>query len=104
MPLMKPARSERNFIPTSIGFWSEMDATDGAVVSGNLVHGQALPGGVSRLRLSSTARLRTCAAPLDPGVKVYDQLERPVASCQRWPPSTETSTPPTTPPPVSVAV
>jgi hypothetical protein len=56
------------------------------------------------LPLSSTARVRTVTGPLPATVHVYVHCERPVAGCQVVPPSVETSTPPTTPPPVSVAV
>src|SRR5262245_33833536 len=38
------------------------------------------------------------------GVKVYVQVARPTAGCQVSPPSVDTSTPPTTPPPESAAV
>src|SRR5262249_58810861 len=37
------------------------------------------------------------------GTQVYAHVDRPLAGCH-GPPSTETSTPPTTPPPVSAAV
>src|ERR1700682_1347125 len=43
-------------------------------------------------------------APCTVGVQKYIQDSRPLAGCQVAPPSTETSTPPTTPPPASVAV
>src|ERR1700704_4665632 len=43
-------------------------------------------------------------APCTEGVQKYIQDSRPLAGCQVVPPSTETSTPPTTPPPASVAV
>ena len=57
-----------------------------------------------RLPLSSTARLRIVTAPELPGVQAYVHVPRPLAGCQVGPPSTVTSTPPTTPPPLSVAV
>src|SRR6476646_10584217 len=61
--------------------------------------------GASRLPLSSTARDRIvdvglpCAAG-----QVYVQLVVPVAGCQVVPPSVDTSTPATLPPPESLAV
>ena len=58
----------------------------------------------SRFPLSSAARLRTVTWPLAVGVQVKLQLSRPVAGCQLAPPSTDTSTPPTRPPPASAAV
>ncbi len=43
--------------------------------------------------------------PDDPEVfHVYVHVPRPVAGCHVWPLSVDTSTPPTTPPPVSLAV
>src|SRR6185295_10789341 len=60
--------------------------------------------GCSRLPVSSTARLMMFAAPRTPGLQLNVQLSRPDARRHVDPPSTETSTPPTTPPPLSVAV
>jgi hypothetical protein len=54
--------------------------------------------------LSSVARTMIDADPGDTGVQEYDQEPRPVAGCQVVPPSVEASTPPATPPPLSVAV
>src|SRR5690242_9846812 len=54
--------------------------------------------------LSSVARTRIVADPVVPGRHEYVQEARPVAGCQVAPSSVETSTPPTTPPPVSAAV
>src|SRR4051812_25793128 len=56
------------------------------------------------LPLSSAARTRSVAVPVLPGTQVYVQAPRPAAGCQVAPLSVDTSTPPTTPPPVSVAV
>src|SRR6185437_179209 len=60
--------------------------------------------GVSRLALSSTARVSIVTWPGVLGIQVKDQLPRPVAGCQVCPPSVETSTPATMPPPLSEAV
>ena len=63
--------------------------------------------GVSRLPLSSTARLLMVTVPVPagrPGIAPALTVGRRVAGCQVVPPSAETSTPPTTPPPESVAV
>src|SRR5947209_19518413 len=67
------------------------------------VTGNPAAGG-SRLPLSSTARLWIEALIGREGVHAYVQLLVPVAGCQLLPPSTETSTPATTPPPWSAAV
>jgi hypothetical protein len=53
--------------------------------------------------LSSVARLRIFTVAGELGVNVYDHDSRPVARCQVAPSSVETSTPPTRPPPPSVA-
>ena len=55
-------------------------------------------------RLSSVARLISVTCPLEPGVQLHVQSLVPEAGCQVAPPSTETSTPATTPPPLSLAV
>ncbi len=60
--------------------------------------------GVSRLTLSSAARLLIDSVPTADALKVYVQFSRPLAGCHEAPPSTVTSTPPTRPPPESVAV
>src|SRR6266403_3140127 len=59
--------------------------------------------GVSRLPLSSTARLLIFIEPEVKTVQLYVQLSRPLAGCHVCPPSSEISTPPTTPPPESAA-
>ena len=85
----------------------------GGVVDGvQMLHGHvfardvdARPGpGVSMLPLSSTARLLIRTVPAAGCVVMYVQFAPPVAACHVAPPSTETSTPATTPPPMSVAV
>ena len=111
---MRPSASARNFTPTSTALLSLSDATAGVVPLGQMVQGQvwlpvptvtATPAlGDSRLPLSSVARLRSVKLPELPAAQVYVHVPRPVARCQVVPPSVETSTPPTTPPPVSVAV
>src|SRR6266550_5772197 len=60
--------------------------------------------GCSRLPVSSTARLLMLAVPSTPGRQLNVQFSRPAARRHVDPPSTETSMPPTTPPPLSVAV
>ena len=60
--------------------------------------------GVSILPLSSVARDRIVALPTADGTQEYVHCSRPLAGCQVNPPSTETSTLPTTPPPASEAV
>src|SRR5262249_22016976 len=113
MPVMKPFWSDLNLTPTLTLALSGAEATAGVGLAGQIVQGHAPPApltvtvtpapGVSRFPLSSTARLLivTCPEPFTVQRKVQDP--RPVAGCQVVPPSTETSTPPTTPP-VSDAV
>src|SRR5919199_3808714 len=115
MPVIEPAVSLRNFTPTSVAEASGSAATPGVAVLDQILHVDVpvvpdpmvtdVPAdGVSRLPLSSTARLLIVVEPPHaPAVHEYVQLPRPVATCQVVPPSVETSTPPTTPP-VSVAV
>src|SRR4051812_26472025 len=81
----------------------------GVVFGPQIEHGQVMSTvtpapGVCRLPLSSTARHLIVVDGLPWAVHVYDQLVVPLASCQVVPPSVETSTPATDPPPVSVAV
>ena len=93
----------------------ESAACRGDVPVPQIEHGQVtltvVPAdGVSRLPLSSTARVLIVVdrvAVGDPGVAPGDgvlRLDIVVAGCQVVPPSVETSTPATTPPPASVAV
>ena len=111
---MKPFTSERNLTPSSTAPVSESLTTVGVAELGQIVHGHD-PGvlmtvtvvptpGVSRLPLSSAARVLIVTEPSVAGVHAYVQLSRPLARRHVAPPSTETSTPPTTPPPPSVAV
>src|SRR3954452_10038871 len=60
--------------------------------------------GLSMLPLSSTARVRTVLEGAPWAIQVNDHELVPVAGRQVAPPSVDTSTPPTTPPPVSAAV
>src|SRR3954469_21832337 len=104
MPVTNPPASDRKRTPTSIGLLSPDAVVVGVVVALQIVHGHARAAPDSRLPLSSTARVCRFAGPVVVGVKVYVQLWVPEASCQVGPPSVETSTPATTPPPVSAAV
>src|SRR5689334_22089232 len=108
---MKPERVDRNLTPTSTAAVSFAEGLRGVVETFQMLQGHArgatftvVPAdGISRLPLSSTARLRMLTLPDFVGRKVYDHDERPRAGCH-GPPSRETSTPATTPPPESVAV
>src|SRR6185503_4408117 len=94
-------------MPSSTGLGSSTSATIGALDAlKSVLHGQ-LPGttetvepepAFSRLPLSSIARVRMATEPGAPGVqsKVHDAV--PCAAFQVVPPSTDTSTPATTPP------
>src|SRR3989442_1544018 len=99
---MKPLTEERNFKPSSTAFGSEMLGRRGVVVPSQMLQGHVtltvIPApGVSRLPLSSIARLLiTFDAALD-GIQWYVQLAPPVVRCHVVPPSTETSTPATMP-------
>src|SRR5881275_1113612 len=96
-------------MPSSAASPSPESSTPGLTASPNSVHGQstptAVPGpGVSMLPLSSVARVRIVVVGAPWAIQVYDQALVPVAGCHVSPPSVETSTPATTPPPVSAAV
>src|SRR5438067_2869986 len=109
---MKPSWSAVNLTPTLTAALSDCDGVGGVTVDAQIVHGQALGAtvtatplpGVSRLPLSSTARLLIVTLPVLDGVQLYVQLARPLAGCHVVPPSVDTSMPPTTPPPESLAV
>src|SRR4051794_6024979 len=110
MPVMDPAVSTVNLTPTSVLVVSGSDGLPGVTELLHTLHGQlrgetvtATDAGVPMFPLSSVARARTVALPAAPGDQVYDQVPRPLAGCQVEP-SVDTSTPPTTPPPVSAAV
>src|SRR6185312_674812 len=112
MPVMKPSNSAVNLTPNSPELVSPLSMVPGVVDELQIEHGQScaaatteMPAeGVSRLPLSSTARLFRFAVPETCGCQGKVQLSRPLAGCQVWPPSADTSTPPTTPPPTSAAV
>src|SRR6267378_3742715 len=111
---MKPSMSLENRTPTSTELASKASTVTGTAVAGfhRWLQGQMLPTtvtstpaeGLSTLPLSSVARLLTVTVPVAPGDQSYVQFVRPLAACHVTPPSTEASTPPTTPPPVSAAV
>src|SRR3954468_4276535 len=104
---MNPSMSLLNFTPSSYGLESAALGLVGTVDAFHrLGHGQAptttdtvMPAlADSRLPLSSTARARIDAAPRTAGDQSKLQVEVPVAARHVVPPSTETSTPATTPP------
>src|SRR4051812_38092847 len=110
---MNPSMSLLNFTPSSYGLESAALGLVGTVDGFHrLGHGQAptttdtvTPAPAdSRLPLSSTARLRIVAAPRTPGDQSKLHVEVPLAVCHVDPPSTDTSTAATTPPPLSAAV
>src|SRR5712691_629993 len=109
---MTPSMSARNFTPTSTAFGSGTSTSHGTADPSQIVQGQlagvtVIVVGVfapSRLPLSSTARLRILAVPSTPGLQLKLQLSRPMAGCHLAPPSTDTSTALTAPPPPSLAV
>src|SRR5215216_1559485 len=108
---MEPACVVRNFTPSSTKLKSPASAVPGVVDSGKIEHGHC--GGpmvtdrlttVPMFTLSSIARTMTVAAPIWVGVQLNVQDARPVAAFQVVPPSTETSTRASWPPPTSAAV
>src|SRR5512142_1241971 len=103
-----PSTSERKRRPTSTADVSGSDGVAGVAPVPQMLHGQVrgvtvtgIETAAPRLALSSVARARMVAAPAVVGDQTYRQLLRPVAGCQVVPPSVETSTPPTLPPPRS---
>src|SRR5689334_8947928 len=108
MPLTWPATSLRNLIPSSTDWASRESATAG-VSPLKIEHGQeteTVLGALAAPMLpeSSTARTLIVVEGAPWTVHTYDQDDVPVAVCQVAPPSVETSTAATTPPPASVAV
>src|SRR5690242_10961158 len=115
MPLTTPATSLVNFTPSSTELVSPESTSPALSVTFDpqIEHGQAMftevPPGVSVLPLSSVARDSIVVDGLPCAVQVYDQVtlaaagDMVVTGCQVLPPSVDTSTPATTPPP-SVAV
>src|ERR687895_493150 len=110
---MKPSASARNFVPSSTAAASLSSGRDGTAVGAQIVQGHAPAAGTlmvmpspgdSMLPLSSKARLLIETAPDPATVQGNDQEVVPVARYHDVPPSGDTSTPPITPPPDSVAV
>src|SRR6266550_2254977 len=105
---MKPLTCDLNRTPSSTAFASLWLVSIGEFASVQMLHGQMngtvpttteMPApGVSRLPLSSTARLLITTGPWADGVHTYDQFSWPMASFHVTPPSTDTSTPATAPP------
>src|SRR5829696_6016294 len=111
MALTVPDTSERNRVPSSVPEASGSGPPGGPTVELHRLHGQVRAPTVTgtltvepMFALSSMARTMIDADPAMTGVQEYDQDARPVAGCQVLPPSVEISTPPTAPPPVSLAV
>src|SRR6185295_10920714 len=110
---MKPSTSLLNFTPSSYAPVSAaLEVAGTADGPHKLVHGHAPATTVtvtpapadSRLPLSSTARLRSVAVPSAPGDQSKLHGEVPCAARHVVPPSMETSTLATVPPPASTAV
>ncbi len=109
---MEPAVSVRNFRPSSTELESDSFGFFGTALADQIVHGHVRPPTVTltpdeaapMFALSSVARARSVVVPEVVGVQVYVHDAVPAARCQVAPLSVETSTPATTPPPVSVAV
>src|SRR5262245_2776619 len=102
-------------MPTSTGLESAKPGLLGTVDGSHVVHGQLAGGpapivtvmpapGVSRFAQSSAARTRMFAEPGTAGVHANVQFVVPVAAAHVAPPSTETSTWRTLPPPTSAEV
>src|SRR3954466_16307144 len=113
MPVMNPSRRLLNLPPSSYGLRSAALGLVGTAEGFHRFgHGQAptttetdTPAPAdSRLPLSSPARLRIVPAPRTPGDQSKLHVEVPDAVCHVVPPSTDTSTEATTPPPLSAAV
>src|SRR3954466_14119868 len=113
MALTKPLMSLLNLTPSSYGLGSGALGLVGTVDGFHrLGHGHAPTitdtvtpePAASRLPLSSTARLRIVTAPTAPGDQSSLQAGVPAATRHGAPPSSDTSTLATTPPPFSVDV
>src|SRR3954469_1122501 len=111
MPVIDPGVSTVNLTPTSVLVVSGSDGLPGVTELLYTLQGQLRGATVTgtdvaspMFALSSVARALRVALPAVPGDQVYDHVPRPLAGCQVEPPSVDTSTPPTTPPPESVAV
>src|SRR6476469_923318 len=110
---MNPSISLVNCTPSSTALVSAALGPAGTAPERQmLVHGHSFaalettapPPAASRLPLSSIERLLIVADPGAPGVQSKLHRLVPVAAFQVAPPSTETSTPATMPPPWSTAV
>src|SRR3954462_12848035 len=114
MPEMNPFTSLLKRTPSSTAPESTKLITRGRAVAGShrLVHGQLLAAtetvmllmAVWMLPLSSMARLWISTEPVADGIQSNVQFDCPCAGRQGAPPSNETSTPATAPPPVSDAM
>src|SRR5665647_3046009 len=106
---MTPEVSDLNLTPTSTAEALPESARTGGVPTPQMEHVHPMLSdvpaeGVSRFPLSSTARVLMVALGWPCATQLYVQPVVPVAGCQVVPPSVDTSTPATTPPPVSEAV
>src|SRR3954469_4694608 len=110
---MNPSMSLLNLTPSSYGLVSAALGLVGTTAGfQRFGHGHAptttetvMPGpAASRLPLSSTARLRIVTGPRTLGDQSKLHVVVPAATCHVLPPSTDTSTLATSPPPCSVAV
>ena len=112
-PVIYPAIEDLNFTPTSNGCPSWSLGSVGLIVAGKILQGQVgidppivtlmlledpdAPG-TPMLPLSSKPRTLIVAGPGNVGVQLKVQLDVPLTNCQVVPPSTEISTPASTPP------
>ncbi len=113
--MIVPSIVARKRTPTSIAVASASAGLAGTALP-KIVHGQVRASTISEdvtgllnLALSSVARTLSAKVPGAFGVNAYDQVTLDAAAancagCQLDPPSVDTSTPATTPPPASVAV
>src|SRR5437764_3357282 len=108
IPLIVPATSEVNLTPTVMALVSPESLVTGVafphIEQGHETFTVMPLEGVSTFPPSSIARVMILAVGTRFGTQLYDQELVPVAGCQVEPPSVETSTPATTPPPLSFAV
>src|SRR5664279_514618 len=100
---MVPKVSVVNLTPTSTLLPSPESIPPGVALVPHTEHGQVTVTvvpveGVSRLPLSSTARVLIVLDGLPCAIQLYVQLVVPVAGCQVAPPLVDTSTPATVPP------
>src|SRR6185503_10117280 len=109
-----PSTSALNFVPSSIDAGSlSSSGAGGTAAALQMLHGHdgeeemvidTPADGVSMLPLSSNERLLIETLPLPLTVQLNDQAVVPAAGVHVAPPSVETSTPVTSPPPESAAV